>query len=633
MHGGKVIGMGSYGLVNYPAILCNKHSPQIDRETINRNDYVSKATIMEEALTEYVVAEIIKSNIGPQNEKYFVLPISEPCPVTNGITIARDDIQSKNDYDYNFFEEAWLSHLPFGGLNGSSYVQEQYKTAENENNMLIWYKVLDTIKTNLLDAFKNGLLPLNEIGIFHGDLKLDNILIDSSNNVRFTDWGLSNVPLEMVDKVELSDSLIAKICSFFEMQKTKFEKYKTNAKKDEDKKMYQLKLNNINEWLEYEDERVKNKARKEVKKSIKRSCVGDNTPLRRELFEFANSKRKNTEFLERIANTLQIALAYKPDNLYKEIEERIKKENEDKEFDIWGLVMMFGEILRYYHHRLLYHTRIQISEAIITLYKDSSNTKKILDALDNIQFTSGREDVIEKKELEDFNSVFLKKMDTRLGKDALKIITEFNNTCTKHSLHLECKDIKNLDTLHLILKGRNSKEVRYEIDYLYYQSGFSNNSIEVSCVEEVNSGGYDHDLLISVIVLVVPSLFKGASNIITFNEVESGSGFEQALKQFQENGLEIRKEALEVTYMITINEKSIEKATEIFETAKNVLCPAAPNNPAALTGTAAAPTGGKRRTTKRKTRRSRRRKSSHRKSNRHRHHRRHSRRRNVRTRR
>jgi serine/threonine protein kinase len=653
--------MGGYGLVNYPAILCNKNSPQIDGKTIYKNDYVSKATIMMEALTEYVVAKIIKSNIGPEYEKYFVLPISEPCPVTRITTITEDDIQSKYNYNPDFFKEAWLSHLPYGGFNGSSYIQTKYETAEDENNMLSWYNALDTIKTNLLDAFENGLLPLNGKRIFHGDLKLDNILIDSSKFVRFTDWGISTVPLKMVDEVELSNSLIAKMRSFLEMHKKRLNRYKQNAEKNRITimvKKCQDKLDNIDEWLIYEDDGLKNKARKEVKKSINDSCVGENTPLRKELFECAEEK-KNRKILMKIANTLQIALAYKPDNLYKEIEERKEKEKEDKEFDIWGLVMIFGEILRDHHSRLLLHTRIQISEAIIALYKDSSKTDEILDALKNIQFTSGREDVIEKKELDVINSVFLKKLDTRFGADALKIITEFNNTCTKYSLHLECIDINDLDTLHLILKEEQSDKIRYEIDYLYYQSRFENDII-VSCTneEDYNDTRF-HELLISVIVLVVPLLFKGATNTIKFKvnmkfQYFFGKGlkvFDEGLKVFDE-GLKVFDEGLKVfdkglkVFDFRITENSIKKATDMFEAAKKVLCPAAvptnpaaahtaapPANPAALTGTAAPPTGGKRRTTKRKTRRSRRRKSSHRKSNRHRRHRRHSRRQNVRTRR
>ena len=649
MHGGKLIGRGGHGFVHHPAILCGKN-PQIDGKTIDRDGYVSKATIMEEALTEYVVAEIIKSNIDLENKKYFVLPISEPCTIQPGTELESGDYNYKgqNIITNDMFMGAWLSHLPYGGLNGYSHIQKQH--AINENNMLIWYKVLDTIKTNLLDAFKNGLLPLNEKEIFHGDLKLENILIDDDNNVRFTDWGISIVPLEMVNKVELSDDLIAKIPPFLRrlqniIKRCQINKNKVSKRTEEEyqktEEEYQKNLNDINEWLIYQDnEGLKKKAREKVKKEIQYSCLGENTPLRKELFKWAKQE-KDIKILMLVAKTLQIALAYKPDNLCKEIDERKNKENEDKEFDIWGLVMIFGEILRYYHDMLLYHTRIQISEAIITLYKDSSNTNKILKALENIQFTSGREDAIKKEDLDVINKKFLENLDTRFGKDALEKITEFNNTCTEYSLLLECEDIKALDTLHLTLKGIKSKEVKYEIDYLYYQSGFSDNSIEVSCVEEVNSGGYDHDLLISVIVLVVPSLFKGASNIITFKVDDSDSEFEndyvkvddsdsefendyvKVLKVFQENGLEIRDKT---TYMITIEENTRTKATKIFETAKKELCPtAAP--------IAAPPTGGKRRTTKRKTRRSRRRKSSHRKSKRHRRHRRHSRRRNVRTRR
>ena len=631
MHGGKVIGKGGYGLVNHPAILCNKDRPQINGKTINRNDYVSKATIMMEALTEYVVAEIIKSNIeniDTQNKKYFVLPISEPCPVTYRTTIADDDIKSKYNYDTRFFEQAWLSHLPYGGLNGKSYVQEQCKTAKDSNNMLIWYNALDTIKTNLLNAFEKGLLPLNKKGIFHGDLKLENILIDNNNNVRFTDWGISKVPLEMVDNVELSDRLIVKLKWFFKMHENKLETKNTKTPDDIET------LNNIKELLGAD---LKKEAREQVKKSMNRSCVGENTPLRKELFESPEQKKGGT-VLEKVINTLQIALAYKPDNLYKEIEERKEKEKEDEEFDIWGLVMIFGEILRRYHSRLLLDTRIQISKAIIALYKHSPNTDKILDALKKIQFTSGPEDVIKKEDLDVINSVFLKNFETRIGTDALEIIKDFNNTCTNYSLHLECKDINHLDTLHLILKEGESEKIRYEIDYPYYQSSygdvFSNNFIQVSCIDGDETFYYD-DFLISVIVLVVPSLFKGVSNTITFNHVDDN--FEQALKKLQENGLEKLDSD---TYRITINEKSIEKATELFETNKTRLCPAAVPIAAPPTGTAAPPTnppigaalptGGKRRTTKRKTRRSRRRKSSHRKSNRHR---RHSRRRNVRTRR
>ena len=102
---------------------------------------MSKATIMEEALKEYVVAEIIKSNINLENKKYFVLPISEPCPVTKNTlkTLLDDDFVVTNEdlLRRNVKKELkhkWLSHLPFGGVDGSSYVKNNMSRV----NMLIW---------------------------------------------------------------------------------------------------------------------------------------------------------------------------------------------------------------------------------------------------------------------------------------------------------------------------------------------------------------------------------------------------------------------------------------------------------------------------------------------------------------
>ena len=193
MHGGKVIGEGGYGIVNHPAIKCTDKDPDFKTET------VSKAMRKKDAIFEYNIAKIIESQVQPEDlKKYFVFPVREPCPIT---TLSKEDItistKKNTRIDKTKFKDKWLLHLPYHGINCRDYVYNILNKLTTENAAYTMQN-LQFLKEKILTAFKEGLLPLNKKGIFHRDLKLDNILIDNEQNVRFNDWGMSIVPLTMI---------------------------------------------------------------------------------------------------------------------------------------------------------------------------------------------------------------------------------------------------------------------------------------------------------------------------------------------------------------------------------------------------------------------------------------------------
>ena len=93
----------------------------------------------------------------------------------------KNKITSKN-INYNLDKIAFLN-MPNGGIDVDDYLSDK--------------KGKDYIKFNnsMLKLLKNGIEPMNNLGVYHNDLKGSNILIDDSKRdnikARIIDWGLS----------------------------------------------------------------------------------------------------------------------------------------------------------------------------------------------------------------------------------------------------------------------------------------------------------------------------------------------------------------------------------------------------------------------------------------------------------
>jgi serine/threonine protein kinase len=97
--------------------------------------------------------------------------------------------------------------MPYGGIDVGDYIEKSQMD----------YKRLSKLNTSLIDLLKNGILPMNEKGIYHCDIKDSNILVEELRTrggdikTRLIDWGLST---EFKEKNSIPKPLIKRPFQF-----------------------------------------------------------------------------------------------------------------------------------------------------------------------------------------------------------------------------------------------------------------------------------------------------------------------------------------------------------------------------------------------------------------------------------
>lgn len=187
-NGGKVLASGGFGCIFSPALKC-KGSTQRKRNT------VSKLMISKNAKKEF--NDISKLNIIlnkiPNYKLYFLIDnysICQPSKLTNYDLKNFDKCKSlkKEDINKENINES-LNHIlslnmPYAGITVESFILNSKS-----------YDKIIQINNKLIDLLLNGIIPMNNVNVYHNDIKDSNILIDESNTnemkVRLIDWNLS----------------------------------------------------------------------------------------------------------------------------------------------------------------------------------------------------------------------------------------------------------------------------------------------------------------------------------------------------------------------------------------------------------------------------------------------------------
>ena len=187
--GGQVVNSGGFGCVFNPALKCINNNYRIPNQ-------VSKLMLKRHAESEYNDIIKFKKDLEkiPDYENYFLLnnfSLCEPEKLTKDDlidynkkckTLQRENITSKN-INKNLDKLISLN-MPNGGIDLGDYFSK-YSTNSDVIN----------INNSLIKLLKNGILPMNKLGIYHCDIKESNILIKKENNQtisRLIDWGLSS---------------------------------------------------------------------------------------------------------------------------------------------------------------------------------------------------------------------------------------------------------------------------------------------------------------------------------------------------------------------------------------------------------------------------------------------------------
>lgn len=220
--GGGIIGKGGFGCVFSPALKCTSSSSRPDS-----NKYVSKLMDEDDADKEHIEILKVLDKVKeiPNYKKYTLLEdvkICNPdldninqntdleydyknknnrCDVIDGIYQYLDHLHDNNNgskninlkdipYDekekyFEYDSELALLQLPKGGVTIDNYLQKNgYK---NEEGIKAFFKSMN-------DLLINFIVPMNKKGIYHRDLKSDNILINlDTQQPQLIDWGLAGI--------------------------------------------------------------------------------------------------------------------------------------------------------------------------------------------------------------------------------------------------------------------------------------------------------------------------------------------------------------------------------------------------------------------------------------------------------
>ena len=186
--GGQAIASGGFGCVFKPALAC--------ANGVRKPNGVSKLMTLKHANDEYDEITQIKDKLNkiPNYSKYFLIDDIDNLCIPAALTTS--DLQNfyekcsalkKSKYTAtninDSLNELRVLSMPDGGETVKQYISNIKKFEQVEN-----------LNTSLIELFKNGIIPMNEKGIYHSDIKDTNILVDTANdNVqpRLIDWGLT----------------------------------------------------------------------------------------------------------------------------------------------------------------------------------------------------------------------------------------------------------------------------------------------------------------------------------------------------------------------------------------------------------------------------------------------------------
>jgi len=175
--GGQLIDAGGYGCVFYPALKCK------NKQTRTRG--ISKLSLKEESRTEWDIHNKIRKllRVIPNYKQYFLL---EDISICEPDTLVGDDltnlekcraIEPYNASTINeHLNEFMIINMPYGGNNLHIVIR----------NDLISFKDLTILLKKLV---LNAIHPMNQLNIYHFDIKASNILY-KNNNLKLIDFGL-----------------------------------------------------------------------------------------------------------------------------------------------------------------------------------------------------------------------------------------------------------------------------------------------------------------------------------------------------------------------------------------------------------------------------------------------------------
>ena len=190
LKGGKVLASGGFGCIFRPALKCQK-------EEMRSTNGVSKLMKKKYAVKEYneIVKYLPELEKIPNYKNYFLIDgfsICDPQPLSS------EDLQNFNKkckaltkHGYTMknvnknLNKLNVISMPYGGINVDKFIKSTN----------LDYKKMHSLNQSLKMLLTNGIIPMNKKGIYHGDIKDSNVLVQEEDEetlfTRLIDWGLS----------------------------------------------------------------------------------------------------------------------------------------------------------------------------------------------------------------------------------------------------------------------------------------------------------------------------------------------------------------------------------------------------------------------------------------------------------
>jgi serine/threonine protein kinase len=201
--GGKVVNSGGFGCIFKPALKCVNN---IDNTTndINRSyiinqgnkEQISKLMIAKNAVDEFNQIKQFQSvlKVIPNYENYFLLnnfTLCTPAKLTKTDTVSFDKkckaLTKKNIKVKNLnknLPKLLALNMPDAGIDIEKYIDTNFVSSRQ----------IIELNNALIKLLIKGIVPMNNLNVFHCDIKDSNVLVDSSDSLlttRLIDWGLS----------------------------------------------------------------------------------------------------------------------------------------------------------------------------------------------------------------------------------------------------------------------------------------------------------------------------------------------------------------------------------------------------------------------------------------------------------
>lgn len=193
LHGGKVITSGGFGCIFEPELQC-EGDLNSDKLTNNK---LTKLMTEKHAKDEYQQIQVYKDllSVIPNYSDYFLLnnfSLCKPAKLTKRDLIGfpkkckalkKKGITAKNIN--KSLDKLMAINMPNGGIDVDHFIKHYF----TQSNFIL-------LNNSLIDLLVHGILPMNNLNVYHCDIKDSNILVNVTETrleTRLIDWGLSFV--------------------------------------------------------------------------------------------------------------------------------------------------------------------------------------------------------------------------------------------------------------------------------------------------------------------------------------------------------------------------------------------------------------------------------------------------------